>query len=264
MTECRKYIELISAAVDGELSAADRSALEHHLDICSECRKTMEVFSSISENFPRDTEAPENLLPGTMALIKATAAQPKGLRKFISVYGKYTGLAAALIIVFLGVKTFSTHSTMSSDNCVVGTHQNSVSGEAADSFSLADGTTDAKSSPYTDRASPEDAPESADYDTAGNQKAHFSDTGTVLNIETFYSEHGHNERYYGIYQLSAPVSSELEDILSGSDCICVYTSETERQYSIPLAQLNQLDPADFEEIVFDDLTAEYGLVVIIN
>ena len=107
MESCEKYIGLISELIDGEISDADRSELEIHLEFCPECKKAAEALKAISANFPKEEEVPENFTAGTMAKIKAEASKPVGIKKFISGYGKYTGLAAALVVILLGVQVFN-------------------------------------------------------------------------------------------------------------------------------------------------------------
>ena len=107
MKSCEKYIEFISERIDGEISDADRSELEIHLEFCPECNKVAEAFAAISGNFPKEEAVPENFTSGTMAKIKAEGAKPTGIKKFISGYGKYTGLAAALVVVLLGAYAFN-------------------------------------------------------------------------------------------------------------------------------------------------------------
>ena len=36
--ECREYREMLSAYVDGAVSAGEKAAVEEHLKICLECR----------------------------------------------------------------------------------------------------------------------------------------------------------------------------------------------------------------------------------
>ena len=58
--EHEHWLELISASLDGELSDADRAALEEHLAVCPECRRVSEAFRAIGESFPEETEPPAN------------------------------------------------------------------------------------------------------------------------------------------------------------------------------------------------------------
>lgn len=60
---CDKCQELISASVDGELSAADKAALSAHMSVCEECAALHEDFSVIANFFDEpfaDDSAPPN------------------------------------------------------------------------------------------------------------------------------------------------------------------------------------------------------------
>ncbi len=102
MTEHESWLELLSASLDGELSDADRAALEEHLAACPECRRVQEAFQAIGENFPEETEAPANFTEGTMYLIRQEAGRPQGWKKFFGNYGRWTGVAAAVVVLLLG------------------------------------------------------------------------------------------------------------------------------------------------------------------
>lgn len=102
MAEHEKWLELISASLDGELKDADRAALEEHLASCPECRRVYEAFQAIGENFPAETEPPANFTEGTMYLIRQEAARPTGWKRFFGNYGRWTGVAAAAVVLLLG------------------------------------------------------------------------------------------------------------------------------------------------------------------
>jgi len=60
--DCDKYLELMSAALDGELTAEERRALDSHLAVCPECAA---LFRTLSENTKAmrelDCEVPADL-----------------------------------------------------------------------------------------------------------------------------------------------------------------------------------------------------------
>lgn len=312
MTSCEKYIELISAAIDGEISDADRSALEIHLEFCPECRKAAEALSAISRNFPKEAEVPENFTAGTMAKIKAEAAKPTGFKKFVSGYGKYTGLAAALVVVLLGAHVFTNgfgsskssdaaapesnmstaydttaladmeltsesekaesdylysndyHDTVGDANTGVST--DTSTGEAGEASKGADGTTEpgaASDGNGSDSASPSE-PIPEPEAVAPTAEPQFTVTVTVTDVAELYSLRGYTESFYSVSTLYAPAPQELAELLVSSDSTMVYSTTEEHHYKVPMAQLNELDPGVFTEIVFDDLTAEHGLVILLT
>ena len=102
MTEHENWLELLSASLDGELSDADHAALEEHLAACPECRRVKEAFTAIGDCFPAEAEPPANFTEGTMYLIRQEAARPQGWRRFFGQYGRWTGVAAAAVVLLLG------------------------------------------------------------------------------------------------------------------------------------------------------------------
>ncbi|MDD6188405.1 MAG: anti-sigma factor [Clostridiales bacterium] len=297
MNACDKYIELISAAMDGEISDVDCAALEAHLESCPECRKVSEAFSAISGSFPHEEEVPESFTAGTMAKIKAEAARPTGFRRFISGYGRYTGLAAALVVVLLGVHVFTNGGSKSAMDMAASMNTSAESSMAlngapkdadmADAdgieseFDYAAGgySSSTNSSAYGNSvidADTQDTGAEVSVDTApvpipeeprssNIATAFLTDSGAVTDIDTLYAEHGYSERFYSVSTLYAPVPEALLELFKADGVSCVYSSANERHYKIPMELLEVFDPDDiFAEIVFDSLTAEYGLVIVIT
>lgn len=298
MNACDKYIELISAAMDGEISDVDRASLEAHLEFCPECRKVCEAFSAISGNFPREEKVPENFTAGTMAKIKAEAARPTGFRRFLSGYGRYTGLAAALVVVLLGVRVFTNGGSdlamdmASSKSASAGgsTAFNAVPQAVAVSQPESEGTNIEYAATESDTvnsidgaAYPEPCPDvnTEEQDCTENSNraaldsnskepqsfksatAFLADAGAVTDIDALYAERGYSERYYSVSTLYAPVPEALLELFKADGVFCVYSSENERHYKVPMELLKDFDPDDvFTEIVFDSLTAEYGLIIV--
>jgi len=50
---CESATNLISCRIDGEISAADQSALDEHLSTCPACRATMDVLSAQDSDLTR-------------------------------------------------------------------------------------------------------------------------------------------------------------------------------------------------------------------
>lgn len=301
MKSCKEYIELISECIDGEISDADRSELEIHLEFCPECKKVAEAFAAISGSFPREETVPENFTAGTMAKIKAEATRPTGFKKFISGYGKYTGLAAALVVVLLGARVFNggaaketaadTAAYMNSTGSAPMATVDAVRGEAemesdfdyitgntaadyvedAEECAPADGNaapteaaggsvTSDNSEPQVPGAAPTPMPEAGeDY-----SEPQFSVTVQVTDVNELYNKMGYKERFYSVSRLYSPASEELIKLLESGESTQIFRSLDETHYKVPMAQLNELDPEVFTEIVFDDLTAEYGLVILMT
>lgn len=292
MNGCEKYIDLISELIDGEISDADRSELEIHLEFCPECRKAAEALAAISANFPKEEEVPANFTEGTMAKIKAEGAKPVGIKKFISGYGKYTGLAAALVVILLGAQVFSSGErdtaapmapmTMMADsaaNTETVTGGTAFDGEVYSKESAAEeelfNTSDADDIARAPAAGA-DVPEAAPMDSPAEECApdeapvpeptaapQFSVTVAVTDIDELYKRRGYSERFYSVSHMEAPISDEVSELLSEVSTE-IYSSQYETHYRVPMDALNTLDPEIFTEIVFDDLTAQYGLLIVLH
>ncbi len=103
MSECTKFQELISSAVDNEISDADKEALEAHLAECETCRRVYEAFSAISGAAADSlAEVPKNFKENTMSLVMSEASRPRGVKRFLNLYGRYTAIAAVLAILIIG------------------------------------------------------------------------------------------------------------------------------------------------------------------
>lgn len=101
---CDYYMELLSAAIDGELTAEEERALNEHLEKCEKCRKIKEEYEFISsvtaENSPL-VEAPDTLLEGVMGHVRQSGKYKKRH------YSRYLGLAASLAVVIMGTFMFN-------------------------------------------------------------------------------------------------------------------------------------------------------------
>lgn len=102
MSDCDKYIEMISAMVDGELTAEQEAELRTHIDQCGECARVYDAFLGISDALAEDLIAPpETLAKGVMYKIKM---QKKGGNRFA--FGRYTAIAACLALILFGASHF--------------------------------------------------------------------------------------------------------------------------------------------------------------
>ena len=293
MNDCKKYIELISACIDGEISDADRSELEIHLEFCPECRKVAEAFAAINSSFPREEAVPENFTSGTMAKIKAEAAKPTGIKKFISGYGKYTGLAAALVVILLGAQVFNGGGAkesaapgaayMNSTAMTTMTAADTAAGEPMavpetematnDSIDFADfdaveskeyvtedGISAVPGGSARDDSEPAPAPEAAESPA----ESQFSVTVQVTDVNELYKLRGYKERFYSVSRLNEPAPEEFSQLLASDEVTQIFKSLDEIHFRVPMTLLNELNPEVFTEIVFDDLTAQYGLVILMT
>jgi len=102
VNDCKKYVEMISSMVDGELTAQQETELRTHIDQCGECAKVYDAFVSISDVLDDDLVAPpETLAKGVMYKINL---QKKGGKRFV--FGRYTAIAACIALVLVGASHF--------------------------------------------------------------------------------------------------------------------------------------------------------------
>jgi len=91
MSDCRQYQEMISAAIDGELSQAENAELCAHLEQCEVCRRYYEVLKELSGILQEESEVPEGFAAFVMSALPAGKKKPD-LRR-------WAGLAAAVVLV---------------------------------------------------------------------------------------------------------------------------------------------------------------------
>lgn len=71
--DCGKYLELLSARLDGELTEEETERLEAHLSNCPDCRAVGAQLSALQCGFPEveEVQAPEGFAQGVMDRIRA-------------------------------------------------------------------------------------------------------------------------------------------------------------------------------------------------
>lgn len=100
---CDNIYDLLSAKLDGELSAAEETQLQAHLDGCQDCRRLYDAMFAIEKQTKAlEQPAPEGLKRGIMYRIKQqTGAAKAGKRRFWGV-GTGLGLVAAALVMMVG------------------------------------------------------------------------------------------------------------------------------------------------------------------
>lgn len=104
MQECEAALELISAQLDGELTAEEAARLEAHLAQCPQCRALLADLTALHEAMPRqEVPPPAGLKDGVMARIAAETPIPFAppARKKVR-WKAWASLAAVLAIVLVG------------------------------------------------------------------------------------------------------------------------------------------------------------------
>lgn len=101
MSECDRYLEMISELVDGELPEPQKAELFEHLESCDYCRRAYDAFSAISLSLG-ETAAPEGFANGVMAAVRTQGGTgSKRARRPGKSPVRYMALAACLILAVL-------------------------------------------------------------------------------------------------------------------------------------------------------------------
>ena len=95
---CDKYIEWLSAALDGELTAEQRRELDAHLDVCPDCAALYETLSANAQAMRElDCELPQGLHDRIMSSLPPQAAPVK--KNNVIRWRRWGSLAACLVLV---------------------------------------------------------------------------------------------------------------------------------------------------------------------
>ncbi len=279
MSECEKYRELISASIDGELDDADRAALERHLEACPDCRRISEAFSAISGGIQAEEAVPDGFAEGTMFKIRQEAARPTGIKKFVKLYGRYTGMAAVLAILLLGGGVF--RARLDSGNGTA--NETSAGGAASYSMNSMEAADEMQTkSVETAEAEDGDVQHSNDFGVTsdaitdnsldgldgssyGDDRSFSGAPMFMMSAQTqrapaeIYASYGYDESFYGVYYIYGDVPAELDE------CEELFVSTGEAHYKVPLETIIQLeDSGAFSDILYDDAAAQYGLVIVLS
>ena len=99
---CEQIYELLSARLDGALSAEDEARVQAHLDACPDCRRLYEAMASIEKKTAElAVPAPEGLKRGVMYRIGQESGKQKKKRGYWGA-GTGFGLIAAVLVLLVG------------------------------------------------------------------------------------------------------------------------------------------------------------------
>lgn len=99
--DCDKYLELLSARLDGALTEGEERALEAHLSACPDCRAAGAQLAVLQGAFPEleDIEAPEGFARGVMDRVRELETEKKVVPLFRRPqFRALAGLAACLVL----------------------------------------------------------------------------------------------------------------------------------------------------------------------
>jgi hypothetical protein len=177
--KCDDALELISAALDGELTAEERAALDEHLANCPACAALYEELSGQSHLLRElDCHVPEGLSQRILSQLPEQSAPPKKRRRVIH-WQKWGALAACAALVVWAGLTLPSHLGRSGSDSSSGAAPVSVN---ADENGAPTAYTDETDGFYTERniageSEPdpnEDAAVSTDSDASGESASSVS------------------------------------------------------------------------------------------
>jgi len=98
---CEEALELLSARLDGELTAQEERELEDHLSVCPACRELAEELSALHFSFEdlEDEQAPEDLTARVMERVRGLEREKKAVPLFRRPQVRaLAGLAACAVV----------------------------------------------------------------------------------------------------------------------------------------------------------------------
>ena len=103
MTDCVKFQEMISAMLDGEISASQREAIEQHIAACPECAAMYADFAALSGVFEESVEEVPAALHSR--IMKGVRISQKPKKPLIIQLRPYMSAAACLVVLIGAVFT---------------------------------------------------------------------------------------------------------------------------------------------------------------
>lgn len=103
MLDCEQALELISAKLDGALTAEESAQLEEHLAACPACRALLADFEELHMELPRlAAQPPADLKDNIMAEVRGSKVTPFQGKKKQWRWRSLASLAAVLVLVLVG------------------------------------------------------------------------------------------------------------------------------------------------------------------
>ena len=183
MSNCEKYLDLISAYADGELTAQESAEIEAHLANCEECRSILETYRAISAEIIDDMEdVPAGFAAGVMNKVSDYEIKRKNKKNIRKIAGRWIGAAACIAIILfafprmphLGCGASKDAAMESTGSATAGAADTECAMPEDDYFVTMDTTADKSSgssengySQYADPEAAEDIADGADGGTAG-------------------------------------------------------------------------------------------------
>ena len=120
MLTCEQALELISAQLDGALTAEEAGALDEHLAQCPACRALRADLSTLHQLLPTlAEEPPAGLKDDIMKAVHASKCTPFHTRKRQWRWRSWASLAAVLVLVLVGGQAVQLRERTQSQSCRV-------------------------------------------------------------------------------------------------------------------------------------------------
>jgi negative regulator of sigma E activity len=159
MSECDEMLELISAALDGELTEEELTRLNHYLECCPDCAKLYQEFDAMGEllRVPRE-EAPECFATGVMERIKTEEQVSPPEKKKRNRFKRTAWIAAAAMFAVVIIGYGSEHLLMDGiSNTAASTTSLSSADSAAQESVDADTNSDGMNGSETENSAAQDS-----------------------------------------------------------------------------------------------------------
>lgn len=174
MNDCAKIQEMISAMLDGEISAGERAAIEAHIALCPECAAMYADFTALSEGMVEMCEeVPAALHDKIMNGVHAASKPKKGLLISLRPYMS----AAACLVVIVGA-IFALRDSRNDIKWLSNTADTAVSVAASAPAAAADSAAfdyysfqEAKTESFAEESVEADDSKRSDYGTAEDSPA---------------------------------------------------------------------------------------------
>lgn len=228
--DCDRYTELISAALDGELTAEERRALDGHLAACPECARLLRALSDNAKAMRElDCEVPADLKERIMANLPARQSGKQGR---VIRWKRWIPVAAAACLALI-VTLVPGHDTMTENGAEAPAALRSSQESCTPQSQVNDPDAAADGAPVT-------ASEAPGSDLAGYAYGREPDRCTLENPQTIAVSYG-----------STPDPGAV--IIGSTDALEAYLSQFGAvEYSgedapLPIAGLDELRAACDEE-----------------
>lgn len=250
MADCEKYNTMISAGLDGQLSIEEKAELGEHLKSCAECRsysELMERMKSALGDF--SAEPPAKLAEGIM--YKAELASSR--RRFGRIaWGRYTAIAAILCVAMLGAARLA---PILKGGAKEASYTHTAAGAAPNRADISESADEPQENlnSFAYSLSPEKS-------ALDDEDAFMTDGADLTRLDLYMdAKDRYDESFYEIAVIYGTAPQSLWD------CPILYSDPGRTDYRVPLEAMLDLElEGSFAEIYFDDLMADYGLVIAVT